>query len=315
MHSALLVVLAAAAAAGQGAEASAAPAAKQFEAFCGAHCEHSEEQEDVAQVSLLQTHVEEVPKRPPPREKGALLLGVAGQPVSQHEPVSLEAFVAEYIAMTLFVLVGCGSAMGVAKEPGSAWVLQVSLTFGLAISSLAYAVGHYSGGHINCAVTFGLVLVGQVTILQGLANVAAQLLGSVTGALLLLAMYPADNDRTGSLGTNAVGKEWTQLSALIGETLMTFLLVFVVLETATNPLSAPSRAQACLAIGLAVFLAHSVLIPIDGCSINPTRSFGPALVAKLRDSRLETFADMWIFWTGPLLGAAAAAGVSAALMT
>jgi len=319
MSSALLVALAAAAALVHGAAAPGA-STQQPAALCGAHCELSEEEhvakeeEHVAKVSLLQTHLE-VSTRPPPQEAGAALLGVAGQPVDQRTPVSFAAFVAEYIAMTLFVFIGCGSAMGIAKEPGSAWVLQVSLTFGLAISSLAYAVGHYSGGHINCAVTFGLVLVGQVTILQGLANVAAQLLGSVTGALLLLAVYPAENDRTGGLGSNAVGKEWPQLSALIGETLMTFLLVFVVLETATNPLSAPSRAQACVAIGLAVFLAHSVLVPIDGCSINPTRSFGPALVAKLRDSRLNTFADMWIFWTGPLLGAAAAAGASAALMT
>merc|ERR1719408_1048904 len=102
-------------------------------------------------------------------------------------PLNMSAAFAEYVAMTLFVIIGCGSAMAVCKEDG--WVLQVALSFGLAISSLAYAVGHYSGGQINCAVTFGLVLTGQVTVAQGLANLVAQLAGSVFGALFLRAVY------------------------------------------------------------------------------------------------------------------------------
>jgi len=243
------------------------------------------------------------------------LLATDGTPVPRNTGVKFSAAVAEFIAMTLFVVIGCGSAMGIAKEEGSAWVFQVSLTFGLAIASLAYAVGHYSGGQINCAVTLGLVLSGQCTIAQGVVNFIAQMLGSVTGALLLAVMYPEKNDRTGGLATNAVGEGWGKLNALAGEFVMTFVLVFVVLETATNPASLANRAQAPLAIGFAVFLAHSVLIPVDGCSINPTRSFGPAVVAQLvRGNAGKALSDMWIFWVGPLLGAAAAAGVSAALM-
>ena len=69
--------------------------------------------------------------------------------------------------MILFVAIGCGSAMGIAKQPGSAWILQVSMTFGLAITALAHAIGHYSGGHINCAVSLGLVIAGKCTIVQG----------------------------------------------------------------------------------------------------------------------------------------------------
>eukprot|EP00747_Dinoflagellata_sp_TGD_P028287 gnl/TRDRNA2_/TRDRNA2_133163_c0_seq2.p2 gnl/TRDRNA2_/TRDRNA2_133163_c0~~gnl/TRDRNA2_/TRDRNA2_133163_c0_seq2.p2 ORF type:complete len:102 (+),score=24.54 gnl/TRDRNA2_/TRDRNA2_133163_c0_seq2:322-627(+) len=93
--------------------------------------------------------------------------------------------------------------------------------------------------------------------------------------------------------------------------MMTFLLVFVVLETAVNPASASNRAQACVAIGFAVFLAHSVLIPVDGCSINPTRSFGPAVMARMRygEKASKSISDMWVFWVGPLLGAALGAGV------
>merc|ERR1712113_1084140 len=92
------------------------------------------------------------------------------------------------------------------------------------------------------------------------------------------------------------------------------LLVFVVLETATNPNSAADRAEAPLAIGIAVFLAHAVLIPIDGCSINPTRSFGPAAIQSIRyadDQNMisKIWHHMWIFWVAPLLGSALAVGL------
>jgi len=141
-----------------------------------------------------------------------------------------------------------------------------------------------------------------------------------------------------------VGPRWHWHNALFAEVIGTFVLVTVVLQTACNPKSSGNRAQACIAIGLAVFAAHTVLIPIDGCSINPTRSFGPALLAFTRQTEMKPGAqvlapvavvsptegnitipaplvvhtkedgpapwnDMWIFWVGPLLGAALAAGV------
>lgn len=234
-------------------------------------------------------------------------------PVADAVSISYRAASAEFIAMTVFVFLGCGSAMGIAKDPGSAWVLQVSLTFGFAITALAYAIGHISGGHINCAVTFGLVLVGACSIQQGVVNLIAQLLGSLFGAFILTLVYPAEKDKTGGLGSNGVGEGWSKTNALVGEIMGTFLLVFVVLETAVSTGSAANRAQACIAIGIAVFLAHSVLIPIDGCSINPTRSTGPAIVASFRYKGKDALSDLWLFWVGPLLGAAAAAGVYNAL--
>eukprot|EP00418_Pyrodinium_bahamense_P017391 CAMPEP_0179123676 /NCGR_PEP_ID=MMETSP0796-20121207/58416_1 /TAXON_ID=73915 /ORGANISM="Pyrodinium bahamense, Strain pbaha01" /LENGTH=349 /DNA_ID=CAMNT_0020822321 /DNA_START=120 /DNA_END=1170 /DNA_ORIENTATION=+ len=222
------------------------------------------------------------------------------------QSVSAGKSVAEFIAMALFVFFGCGSAMSMANENGSAWVLQVSLTFGLAITVLAYSIGHISGGQINCAVTFGLVLHGDVSFWQGVCNFLAQMLGSVLGAAVLKVMYPVPKDLTGGLGTNSVADGWTQLGALIGEFMGTFLLMFVVLETAVNDASKGNSSLAPLAIGLSVFLAHSVLIPIDGCSINPTRTFGPALIQALSGGGGAAFTDMWVFWAGPLLGAAAA---------
>jgi len=215
---------------------------------------------------------------------------------------------AEFIAMTLFVVFGCGSAMGIAKEPGSAWIFQVALTFGLAITVLASAIGHYSGGQINCAVTFGLLVAGQIGAVEAICIVLSQLAGSIMGAGLLSCVFPTKKDLTGALGSNAIDESFSKFGALLAEFLGTFLLMYTVLETAVNPATKDSHVMACLVIGLSVFLAHSVLIPIDGCSINPTRSFGPALVAKMRDGA-DTFSDMWVFWVGPLLGAASAAGV------
>eukprot|EP00416_Gambierdiscus_australes_P024032 CAMPEP_0171072202 /NCGR_PEP_ID=MMETSP0766_2-20121228/10721_1 /TAXON_ID=439317 /ORGANISM="Gambierdiscus australes, Strain CAWD 149" /LENGTH=303 /DNA_ID=CAMNT_0011528771 /DNA_START=82 /DNA_END=993 /DNA_ORIENTATION=+ len=225
--------------------------------------------------------------------------------------VSSRAVVAEFIAMALFVFFGCGSAMSIAKEEGSAWVLQVSLTFGLAITVLAYTIGHISGAQINCAVTLGLVIYGHVPFWQGVCNFVAQMLGSLLGAMVLKTMYPGGKDLTGGLATNSVSPGWTTTGALIGEFVGTFLLMFVVFQTAVNDAAAANNALAPLAIGLSVFLAHSVLIPVDGCSINPTRTFGPALVHSVTGGGMEAFSNMWVFWLGPLAGAAAAAGVYA----
>jgi len=220
--------------------------------------------------------------------------------------ISVKAAMSEFIAMTLFVIIGCGSAMGIAKEEGSAWILQVSLTFGLAITALASA----TGGQINCAVTFGLVILGKLSIAQAGVNLVAQLAGSVLGAAVLSFMYDKESDLTGGLGSNGVasakGKQsFTQVQALVGEIVMTFLLMFTVCQVALIQKSV----TATIAIGFAVFLAHSVLIPIDGCSINPTRSFGPAVVAYVTDRKKDVFADQWVFWLGPLVGAGLAAGV------
>ncbi|CAJ1436933.1 unnamed protein product [Effrenium voratum] len=284
-----------------------------------------------------------------------------GKETKIYKGVSLAACFAEFVGMTLFVMIGCGSAMGIQGSGSSGgsggdaestagettsmipgWVLMVSLVFGLSITTLAYTIGHYSGGHLNCAVTLGLVLTGNCHLLQGLCNFASQMMGSVAGAAILCAIFPPELDMTKSLGANSVGPKWNWWNALIGEIMCTFLLVFVVHQTACNVKSAMNRSQACLAIGLAVFMAHCVMIPIDGCSINPTRSFGPALLSL---SRMEApkaqdphggaavlvgepvvgvvkepvvddhvagpsfWRDMWIFWVGPLLGACLAAAV------
>jgi len=232
------------------------------------------------------------------------------QEASQKEapkPFDSRAVVNEFIAMALFVVIGCGSAM--VCESGPCKTLQVALTFGLAITALASA----TGGQINCAVTLGLFILGELSGQQAVANVAAQLLGSVLGAGMLGFIFAGSkdgkegksNDETECIGSNVIAPAFNWTQALVGEIVMTFLLMYVVCQTAV----VASQPTATMSIGFAVFLAHSVLIPIDGCSINPTRSFGPALVASFTGTQKEVFKHMPVFWVGPLVGAALAASL------
>ena len=208
---------------------------------------------------------------------------------------------------------GTGCATGVAGTPG--WVQQVSLTFGLTITVLAYTIGGRSGGHINGAVTLGLFAAKQIKAPNGsseykdaapqaIANIVAQLLGSTIGSAALSTIVDQKADLTGGLGTNGVSDNYSQGEAFFGEIIMTFVLMYVVLETACNPKNAGNIVLAPVAIGFAVYLGHVVLIPIDGCSINPTRSFGPAVVASAQ-GRTESsrWKDWWVWTFGPCLGA------------
>eukprot|EP00428_Durinskia_dybowskii_P005642 CAMPEP_0170304446 /NCGR_PEP_ID=MMETSP0116_2-20130129/52568_1 /TAXON_ID=400756 /ORGANISM="Durinskia baltica, Strain CSIRO CS-38" /LENGTH=284 /DNA_ID=CAMNT_0010556439 /DNA_START=18 /DNA_END=870 /DNA_ORIENTATION=- len=226
--------------------------------------------------------------------------------------IDMQEAVAELVAMWSFVVIGCGVACGHGATDGETRLL-VAFAFGMAILVLAYAVGHLSGGQINCAVTFSLVLGGHIPWYQGLVNSGFQLIGSVLGALFLASLFPCDMDMTGNLASNVVGAKFGVYRALLGEAFGTFLLCMVVWETAISKKS-QAGVNACLAIGFAVFLAHLVLLPIDGCSINPTRSFGPAIVAHFLRRDCDNFADgglrdLWVTWAGPLLGAAAGAGL------
>ncbi|KAJ1444384.1 aquaporin-like protein [Pelagophyceae sp. CCMP2097] len=211
----------------------------------------------------------------------------------------------EFLAATLFVYICCGTATGVAGTPG--WVLHVALTFGLTITVLAYTIGHHSGGQINCAVTLGLVLAGLKEPRQAALNAAAQLCGSVFGAVLLSFTVRESADLTGNLASNSVSDDYDVGSAFLGETIMTFTLMYVILECACNDVSFGNVTLAPLAIGFAVFIAHAFLIPIDGCSINPTRSFGPAVVSWFQGRGGKQFEDYHVFTLAPCLGAALAA--------
>jgi len=227
--------------------------------------------------------------------------------------VTFAAFLAEYVGTALFVFIGCGHAMTVKErtreqkgyseeiEDDRTGVLQISLAFGFSIAVLGYSIFHYSGGQMNVAVTMALVIHGKCNALQGFLNFIAQILGASSGAFLLTLVFPKDKDYTATLASNSIKTGWSRGNVLAGEMIMTFTLVFVVLETATNPLAKDNREIACLAIGLAVTVAHLVLVPVDGCSINPSRSFGTAVFARMHYNTNSTLQDLWVFWVGPLL--------------
>ncbi|KAL4442937.1 hypothetical protein ABPG77_008428 [Micractinium sp. CCAP 211/92] len=242
--------------------------------------------------------------------------------------VNPKAVLAECMAATLFVFIGCGTATTFSAKRGpqaaqgfelgsvtnrssadvlsdirsladnlatnASWGILTALAFGLAITVLAYATAHLSGGQINPAVTLGLLLSNNLGPLQAICNMAAQIVGAILGAGLLYATIPGSSNST--LASNQLATGVGVGNALCGEIVMTFVLVSVVLEVTSNRNPA-SRAQAPLAIGFAVFCGHAVMLPIDGCSINPARSLGPAIVSSTWPG---TF---WVFIVGPFAGA------------
>jgi len=234
----------------------------------------------------------------------------------------LKGAYAEFFAMLLFVYFGCGSASSnVAKYASGEWdsasVVAISMVFGLLITVLAYGTAHSSGGHINCAVTFGLTIVGKCHPARAAVYLVAQLLGSIAGAGLLALTTGANSavlDRTGGLGANGFqNASVTAGGAFIAEIMGTALLMYTVLESAVNGKAVTTEESgkqnlAPIPIGLAVFVAHIFLIPITGCSINPTRSFGPSLVAG-------SWTNHWIWWLGPLTGSLIASLVWLGMMT
>jgi len=221
---------------------------------------------------------------------------------SRREFTSLEAWrsaLAEFIATLLFVFLGAGSVIVSGGLPNGdldpARLVAIALAHGLAIAFLVYATANISGGHLNPAVTFAAFLTKKISAARGLMFVAAQLGGAVIGALLLLATIPDAADT--NLGAHALGPDVSVSMGLLMEIVVTFALVFVIFATAVDPSGMGNLAP--LAIGLAVLVDHILAVPITGASMNPARSFGPALVAG-------EWGDQWIYWVGPLIGGAVA---------
>ncbi len=222
---------------------------------------------------------------------------------SKREFTSLEAWrstLAEFVATLLFVFLGAGSVSVSGGLPngelGASRLVAIALAHGLGIALLVYATANISGGHINPAVTFAAWLTKNISTARGLMFVAAQLVGAAVGALLLLVTIPDAADT--NLGAHALGPGVSISMGLVMEIIVTFVLVFVIFATAVDPGGMGNLAP--LAIGLTVLVDHLVAVPITGASMNPARSFGPALVAGY-------WADHWIYWVGPLLGGAGAA--------
>ncbi|NWV11659.1 AQP1 protein, partial [Ptilonorhynchus violaceus] len=214
------------------------------------------------------------------------------------------AVVAEFLAMSLFIFISIGSALGfnfpvVANKTNtrSQDNVKVSLAFGLSIATMAQSVGHISGAHLNPAVTLGLLLSCQISIFKALMYILAQCLGAVVATAILSGVTSSLEEN--SLGLNALSEGINAGQGLGIEIIATFQLVLCVLAT-TDRRRNDVSGSAPLAIGLSVALGHLLAIDYTGCGINPARSFGSALLTNKFDNH-------WIFWVGPIIGGACAA--------
>jgi len=219
---------------------------------------------------------------------------------------------AEFVGTFWLVLGGCGSAVLAAGVPDvGIGLLGVSLAFGLTVLTMAYAIGHVSGCHLNPAVSIGLAVAGRFRTADLPGYVLAQILGGVAGAgvLYLIASGQAGFDLGSGLASNGYGQhspgQYSLLSGLVAEVVMTGMFLVVILG-ATDA-RAP-KALAPVAIGLALTLIHLITIPVTNTSVNPARSTGPAIFVGG-----WALAQLWLFWVAPILGAVIGAVVYRAI--
>jgi aquaporin Z len=213
--------------------------------------------------------------------------------------------VAEFLGTFWLVLGGCGSAVLAAAFPNvGIGLLGVSLAFGLTVLTMAYAIGHISGGHLNPAVSIGLVTGGRFPANELPAYIAAQVLGAIAaaGVLVVIASGQPGFDVAGGLASNGYGEHspggYSLVSGFVSEVVMTFFFLLVILGATAR--RAPAG-FAPIAIGLCLTLIHLISIPVTNTSVNPARSTGPAVFVG--DWAL---AQLWMFWVAPILGAALA---------
>jgi aquaporin Z len=228
--------------------------------------------------------------------------------------------IAEFLGTFWLVFGGCGSAVLSAKflamegaTPLNLGIglVGVSLAFGLTVLTMAYAIGHISGCHLNPAVSAGLVAGGRFSAGEWVPYVIAQVLGGIAGAgvLYVIASGQADFSLAGGFASNGYGEhspgKYSVVACFVAEFVLTFMFLMIILGATDR--RAPAG-FAPIAIGLGLTLIHLIGIPVTNLSVNPARSLGPAVF--VRDWAL---AQVWLFWAAPLAGAVVAGVVYRAL--
>jgi aquaporin Z len=211
---------------------------------------------------------------------------------------------AEFLGTFWLVFGGCGSAVLAAnfKNVGIG-LLGVSLAFGLTVLTMAYAVGHISGGHFNPAVTVGLFVAKRIPAADILPYIIVQVLGAIAGAAVLYVIANGVNGfQVGDFAANGFADHspgrYSLVACLVSEVVMTFGFLIVILGATDR--RAPAG-MAPIAIGLALTLIHLVSIPVTNTSVNPARSTGPAIFVGG-----WALQQLWLFWLAPIVGAALA---------
>jgi aquaporin Z len=211
---------------------------------------------------------------------------------------------AEFIGTFWLVLGGCGSAVLAAAFPEvGIGLLGVSLAFGLTVLTMAFAIGHISGCHLNPAVSVGLMVGGRFSGGELLPYVVAQVLGGLAAGAVLFFIASGQVDfQAGGFASNGYGElspgKYSLGAALVTEVVMTFMFLIIILGATDK--RAPAG-LAPVAIGLGLTLIHLVSIPVTNTSVNPARSTGVALFADT-----AAMAQLWLFWVAPIVGAALA---------
>lgn len=209
--------------------------------------------------------------------------------------------VTELLGTFWLVLGGCGSAVLAASSPLGIGVLGVALAFGLTVLTMAFAIGHISGCHLNPAVSVGLCVGGRFPARELPAYIIAQVIGAIIAAGLIyyIASGKEGFDLSTGLASNGYGEhspgKYSMAAGFVCELVMTAMFVLIILGATDK--RAPAG-LAPIAIGLALTLIHLISIPVTNTSVNPARSTGPALLVGG-----WAIAQLWMFWVAPLLGA------------
>lgn len=218
----------------------------------------------------------------------------------------MKKYLCEFLGTCVLVLFGCGVAVFTEAD-----LVATSLAFGLSIVAVAYTIGKVSGCHVNPAVSFAMWIDKRISGKDFFFYVLAQTLGAIVGSLLLILIMncTAIGDfTTVGLGQNTFASTAsngiTMLGALVTEIVLTFVFVFAVLGVTKEK---KNDAVAPIVIGLTLTLVHILGIKLTGTSVNPARSFAPALLIGLKSNDLTLLTQVWVFIVGPLVGAAFAA--------
>lgn len=223
---------------------------------------------------------------------------------------ALKKYIAEFVGTAVLVVIGCGAVAiggyGTGAAPNAAGAVAISFAFGIAVMAMAYGIGPVSGCHINPAVTVAAYIAGRLPAAEVPGYVAAQVLGAIVGAGILVAILSGragGYDVAGAgLGQNGFGPgylgQYGVGAAFLTEVVATFLFVVVILGATSK---AGATVAAGLAIGLTLVGIHLTFLQVTGVSVNPARSIGPAVFVGGK-----AMADLWLFIVAPVAGAAAA---------
>ena len=220
----------------------------------------------------------------------------------------MKKYMAECIGTATLVILGCGTAMlvGCDAASGSGYLLT-ALAFGLTIVAMAYSVGNISGCHINPAVSLGVLLSGGMSAKEFVGYVVSQCVGALAGSGILALIFNLGRvkDMTGGFGSNGLaGVNGSAVAGLVVEIVLTFIFVLAILGVTSKKANHGSFGG--LVIGLTLVVVHILGIGLTGTSVNPARSFGPAVVAAITGNTAP-LAALWVFIAGPFVGAALAA--------